>query len=96
VLFDLAREINRGRDAEHSISAAQATLRELAGVLGLRLEAAANESIGAAPFIELLISLRKELREAKQYQLADRIRDGLSELDIVLEDGSGGTTWKPK
>jgi cysteinyl-tRNA synthetase len=40
--------------------------------------------------------LRKELREAKQYALADRIRSGLSELDIVLEDGPTGTTWRPK
>jgi cysteinyl-tRNA synthetase len=96
VLFDLAREINRGRDAGHSVAEAQTTLRELAGVLGLRLEATAQDTMGAAPFIELLISLRKELREAKQYQLADRIRDGLGELDIVLEDGAGGTTWKPK
>jgi cysteinyl-tRNA synthetase len=96
VLFDLSREINRARDAGRSVGDAQAMLRELAGVLGLRLEAAANDAIGAAPFIELLISLRKELREAKQYALADRIRDGLGELDIVLEDGAGGTTWKPK
>ena len=96
VLFDLARDINRKRDAGHAVGGAQAMLRELAGVLGLRLEASANVNIGAAPFIELLISLRKELREAKQYQLADRIRDGLTDLDIVLEDGPGGTTWKPK
>jgi cysteinyl-tRNA synthetase len=96
VLFDLAREINRGRDAGHSVAEAQALLRELAGVLGLRLEAGANDTMGAAPFIELLIELRKELREAKQYALADRIRDGLGELDIVLEDAAGGTTWKPR
>jgi cysteinyl-tRNA synthetase len=96
VLFELAREINRGRDAGNAIGDAQAMLRELSGVLGLRLEASANDTMGAAPFIELLISLRKELREAKQYQLADRIRDGLGELDIVLEDGPEGTTWKPR
>jgi cysteinyl-tRNA synthetase len=96
VLFELAREINRGRDAGHAVGDAQAMLRELAGVLGLRLEAPPSEAMGAAPFIELLIDLRKELREAKQYQLADRIRDGLGELDIVLEDGPEGTTWKPK
>jgi cysteinyl-tRNA synthetase len=95
VLFDLAREINRARDGGRSIGAAQAMLRELSGVLGLRLEAAAGDTKGAAPFIELLIALRKELRDAKQYQLADRIRDGLAELDVVLEDGPGGTTWKP-
>jgi cysteinyl-tRNA synthetase len=96
VLFELAREINRARDAGRSVGDAQAMLRELSGVLGLRLEAALSDTRGAAPFIELLIALRKELREAKQYALADRIRDGLSKLDIVLEDSPGGTTWKPR
>jgi cysteinyl-tRNA synthetase len=96
VLFDLAREINRARDAGRSVGAAQAMLRELAGVLGMRLVAGVSEAIAAAPFIELLIELRKELRDAKQYALADRVRTSLGELGIVLEDGPGGTTWKPK
>ena len=94
VLFDLAREINRGRDAGRSIAGAQAMMRELAGVLGLRLESAAQEGMAVAPFIELLISLRKELREAKQYQLADRVRSGLTDLGVTLEDSAAGTTWK--
>ena len=93
-LFDLAREINRGRDAGRGIHEAQGALRELTGVLGLRLESEAP--VEAAPFIELLITIRRELREAKQYQLADRIRNGLGELGIVLEDGPGGTTWKAR
>lgn len=93
-LFDLAREINRARDAGRGTAAAQATLRELAGVLGLRLESAGPTA--AAPFIELLIALRNELREQKQYALADRIRSGLAELGVALEDGPGGTTWKAR
>jgi cysteinyl-tRNA synthetase len=95
-LFDLAREINRGRDAGKSIGAAQSTLRELGGVLGLRLDAGQANAIAAAPFIDLLISLRRELREAKQYQLADRIRNGLTELGVTLEDSANGTTWKAR
>jgi cysteinyl-tRNA synthetase len=93
VLFDLAREINRGRDAGRAVGQAIETLRELGDVLGLRLDASSN-AMAAAPFIELLIDLRKELREAKQYALADRIRNGLTELGIVLEDGPAGTSWK--
>jgi cysteinyl-tRNA synthetase len=96
VLFELGREINRGRDGGRPVGEAQAVLRELAGVLGLRLDASDESSIAAAPFIELLIALRKELREAKQYQLADRIRSGLGELGIALEDGPSGTTWKTR
>jgi cysteinyl-tRNA synthetase len=96
LLFELSREINRARDAGRSVSQAQAVMRELGGVLGLRFEASRSDSIAAAPFIDLLIDLRKELREAKQYALADRIRSGLSEQGIVLEDGPGGTTWKAR
>jgi len=93
-LFDLAREINRGRDAGRSIAGAQAALRELAGVLGLRLESAGPTA--AAPFIDLLITIRRELREAKQYPLADNTRAELLSLGVVLEDGPTGTTWKAR
>ena len=60
------------------------------------LEGANEGGIAAAPFIDLLIDLRKELREAKQYQLADRIRDGLGDLGVTLEDAAGATTWKAR
>ena len=94
-LFDLAREINRARDEGRSIEAAQASLRELAGVLGLTLkepEAAAE----VAPFIDLLVQLRNELRANKLYDLADRIRSGLAELGVALEDVSDGTRWRTR
>jgi cysteinyl-tRNA synthetase len=93
VLFDLAKEVNRARDEQRGISSAQGLLLELADVLGLRLEQS-EQSIEAAPFIELLLTIRNELRGAKQFQLADRVRDGLKDLGIALEDGAGGTTWK--
>ena len=92
-LFDLAREINRGRDAGRSVAAAKAALSELATILGLQLDAGAD-TMAAAPFVDLLIELRRELRDAKQYALADRIRSGLADLGVTLEDASGGTTWK--
>jgi cysteinyl-tRNA synthetase len=92
-LFDLAREINRARDEGRGVEEAQTTLQELAGVLGLMLREP-DTAIGAAPFIELLVSLRNELRAAKQFELADRVRSGLSELGITLEDGPEGTRWR--
>jgi len=48
----------------------------------------------AAPFIELLIELRAELRKAKQYQLSDMVRNRLSDLGVTLEDSAQGTRWK--
>ncbi len=53
-------------------------------------------SLGAEPFIEVLISTRNQLREAKQWQLADEIRTKLGELGIALEDTVKGTVWKRK
>ena len=95
VLFDLAKEVNRARDEGRGIAAPQGLLLELADVLGLRLEQT-EQAIEAAPFIELLVQIRTELRAAKQWQLADRVRDGLSALHVALEDGAQGTTWKPE
>jgi cysteinyl-tRNA synthetase len=50
--------------------------------------------MAAAPFIDLLVELRRDLRAAKQYELADRVRSRLAQQGIVLEDGPAGTTWK--
>jgi cysteinyl-tRNA synthetase len=44
----------------------------------------------------LLINIRKDLRKAKQFQLADEIRNGLTAIGITLEDTPQGTTWKKK
>jgi cysteinyl-tRNA synthetase len=96
VVFDLARDINRERDAGRDITAARQTFSELAGVLGLTLKSAEDQLTDAAPFIELLISTRKGLRGAKQFKLADEIRDRLTELGIALEDTPQGTSWKRK
>lgn len=96
-LFELVRAINVARDAgvaAEPLAAAQQTLRDLAGVLGLRLELQARTDQAAAPFVDLLIELRGELRKAKQFALADMVRDRLTALGVVLEDTSQGTRWK--
>ena len=96
-LFDLTREINRGHDENKQIASAQETLRELTGVLGLRLHPQEEESTqSASPFVELLAEIRQELRDAKQWELADRIRDRLQALGVSLEDGAGGTKWRSR
>ncbi len=97
-LFDLVRAINSARDAGvggEPFAAAQETLRELAGVLGLRLtERSARAGQEAAPFIDLLVAVRARLRQAKQWQLADFIRDELAARGVALEDSPQGTTWR--
>jgi cysteinyl-tRNA synthetase len=94
VLFDLAKEINKGQKAQMQVNKAQETLLELAGVLGLTLKQDDIVSLDAVPLIELLIQLRDNLRHAKQWRLADDVRDGLASLGINLEDKPSGTVWK--
>ena len=95
-LFDLAREINRARDAGQPVAAAQDALRQLGGILGLTFESrpAGREELAAQPFIELLVNTRAELRQARQYALADQIRDNLAAQGVVLEDTPNGTLWQ--
>tara|TARA_B100001123_G_scaffold125622_1_gene146334 strand:- start:1441 stop:2799 length:1359 start_codon:yes stop_codon:yes gene_type:complete len=95
VIFDLCRDINRARDEGGSVDQAQKLLLNLGRILGLTF-ADDNDSkyIEAAPFIDLLISIRKDLREAKQFSVADSIRDNLTELGVTLEDSPEGTTWR--
>jgi cysteinyl-tRNA synthetase len=94
-LFDLVRDLNREREAGRSVQSGVEALRELGGVLGLNFQPPPRTS-GAeiGPFVELLIRTRSALRGAKQWALADQIRDELKALGVVLEDGPEGTTWK--
>jgi len=92
-LFDLAREINRGVSQRAGVEEAQRMLLELGRVLGFTFEDR-DVRLGADAFVELLISVRADLRTLKQWQLADSIRCRLGELGVVLEDGPQGTTWK--
>ncbi len=96
-LFNLVRAINRARDAGATaaqLAPAQETLRRLAeDVFGLHLT---PETVTGdiAPLVELLLEVRQELRRARQYALADRIRDGLAALGIVVEDTPQGSVWR--
>ncbi len=96
-LFDFVRAINTARQAGVSgkvLAPAQNRFRHLAGVLGLRLEEQKTEGGSAGPFIDLLVETRRDLRQAKQWALADKLRDRLKELGVVVEDTPQGSTWR--
>lgn len=97
-IFDLARAINRGRAGQRvseSVVDARTMLINLAGILGLDLaEPTHDDMIAAEPFIDLLVQIRNDLRAARQFELADKVRDELSNLGVTLEDTRQGTTWK--
>ena len=95
-LFDFGRAINRLAPTSSSdeVEKAQGILSSLLGVLGIELREPDAASDDATPFINLLVRVRRQLREAKQWGLADQIRDDLVALDVVIEDTPDGTDWR--
>jgi cysteinyl-tRNA synthetase len=95
-LFELVRSINTARDAGASdtqLKPAQDTLRELTGVLGLRLSEKKIAGGDADKFIALLVEIRSEMRKQKNWAMSDLIRDRLNDLGIAIEDSKEGTIW---
>jgi cysteinyl-tRNA synthetase len=101
VIFDLANQVNRLRetDADAALQKA-AVLKKLANVLGLLeqdpvefLQSGAGESEDGTD-IDALIDARNAARENKDWAEADRIRDELDAMGIVVEDKDGKTVWR--
>ena len=96
-IYELVKAINTARDngaTNDQLQTAQATLRELTSVLGLRLQEKQGSDGNADKFIDLLVEVRSEVRKQKLWQLSDLIRNQLKELGITLEDAKEGTTWR--
>jgi cysteinyl-tRNA synthetase len=95
-LFDLVRVINQARSenaTDEQLAPAQKTFDELTGVLGLELEQREKTASSADAFIELLLDIRQELRQQKNFVLSDRIRNELARLGVALEDTPQGSAW---
>jgi len=95
-LYELIKAVNTARDAgaaDEQLAPAQATLRELTGVLGLRM-AEKTGSGDADAFIDLLVEVRGQARAEKLWALSDLIRDRLKELGVTIEDSKDGTSWR--
>jgi len=101
VLFEMVREINRLRDTDmRAASGLAAQLKALASVLGILqmdpdtfLQAGVEGKVDATQ-VEALIAARLQARSDKNWAESDRIRDQLTAMGVVLEDGKGGTTWR--
>jgi cysteinyl-tRNA synthetase len=100
VLFDLARDLNKAKEADHEQAGQLARLLlKLASVLGI-LQGDADVFLkkGAhqvdAKLVDSLIAQRKQARADKNWALADQIRDQLYDMKVVIEDGVDGSQWR--
>ncbi len=109
VLFDIANAINKffeatrletnGHEAQAKLAlGACGTLTSLGRILGLFESKPAGPKAGGdgktPALVDLLVEVRKQVREAKQYAIGDHIRDELTKLGITLEDSKDGTRWR--
>jgi len=98
VIQELVSATNRFRaEASNSdrlgLRDAVSLIRELGAPLGLFSKAKTSEGGLEDGLMTLLIELRKQLREKKEFELADDIRDQLADLGITLKDTAQGTIW---
>jgi cysteinyl-tRNA synthetase len=104
VLFDLTRETNallslESKFSGESLSRIADFFQEFGGrVLGIiPLEPAtlmAGDAKTESDLVQLLVDLRTEVRSQKLWPLSDKIRDGLKNLGITIEDKKDGTAWR--
>ena len=98
-IFSAVKYINQIKDGSSSIDAEnlktlKATLNGFVfEVLALQENTNSNSDKKLRETIEILIALRKQARDQKNFGLSDQIRDQLAEIDIQLKDGKDGTTF---
>ena len=99
VLFDLARDLNKAKTHEpEKISVLAASLQQLAGLLGILHQDAdifLKGSKANDQKIDQQIQARLDAKKAKDWVLADKIRNDLKQQGVILEDSPDGTTsWR--
>ncbi len=98
VLFDLFRDVNNLGPPSVSTAtlvALDQLVTEVAGsLLGILPRKFDADSSIDGSLLDLIIELRKEVRELKLWPLSDKIRDSLSKMGVTLEDSKEGTTWR--
>ncbi len=95
------------KDDKAALCSLRADMKKIGNILGILTEnpqkhfdrkktsAIESHSIDTT-IIEQKIKERKDARKAKDFEKADKIRKELEDMNIILEDGPEGTTWKVK
>jgi len=98
-MFALAKKLNKATDdaQRKQLAASLLASGQLLGIAGGDADAwfsdAGDDAISADE-IEQLIADRKAARAAKNFGLADELRDKLTSNGISIEDGPSGTRWR--
>ena len=109
VMFGLAKEINvyysavvAGREKYNleAYSAIRDVYFMMADVLGILVQERQDKLDGSQELIgqlmDIIIDIRQDARQAKNWAIADKVRDSLGAVGIILEDSSQGVKWKKR
>jgi cysteinyl-tRNA synthetase len=97
-IFEAVKRINLINDGNETITLEDLELlsvemkKFLFDVLALQIGSVNNDS-KLSPVMDLVLELRQEAREKKDWPTSDKIRDGLAAAGIVVKDGKEGTSW---
>lgn len=99
VIFELVREVNPmaaepEKTTKGFLQAVLDLFNNLIGVLGLLYERKSEDTIPEE--VKSLFEKRVKAREEKNYALADKLRDEISELGYVVEETRQGSKLIPK
>ncbi|HLP72440.1 MAG TPA: cysteine--tRNA ligase [Bacteroidales bacterium] len=100
-LFDAVRIINSAADGTETLAADDlADLKNLMNIfvfeiLGLKNESASgNDEALTSELMNIIISLRKDARDKKDFPTSDKIRSELNRIGITLKDTKEGVEWE--
>jgi cysteinyl-tRNA synthetase len=98
-LFDAVRIINLVNDGKESLS--ETDIKALSGlfdsflfeILGLRIEdSSSNDKL--AGVVKLLLDIRQDAKEKKEWAVSDQIRENLNAMGITVKDRKDGYDWE--
>ena len=99
-LFELAKYINMASDKKAKLTLSDideirnAVARYFGGIMGLNAQDRSDDNGAMNEVMDILIQLRSEAKQERNYALSDAIRNRLKDKGIELMDSKEGTTWK--
>ena len=108
-MFGLAKDINIYHGAvvsgkipcdSEAVIQARDIYFGMADVLGILVNERSGKMDGADELVDqlmgIIIEIRQEARKKKDWATADKIRDSLSAINIIIEDSPQGARWKKR
>jgi cysteinyl-tRNA synthetase len=97
VLFDVVKDLNKEPDMtkKNVLGVILVHLAQILGLLNTSVDSYFNQPIKiSVAEVEYLITQRNQARIDKNWSQADLIRQQLKDVNIIIEDSNGVTTWR--